>query len=141
MKEAFCTNILKKYIYLFNHLNIHSIIQEWEIVEKEQPDGTKKRFRRRIITVTTTTTFMTTRYVVQGDPEDENVMESKPLQTMTFDIVDGKPVGYALTFLHIHFYSIELEYSFCVCLRLTTSVSLGTMCSLFSLLFSLSCLT
>jgi len=58
------------------------------VFEKVQPDGTKKRFRRRIIT----TTVITTRYVVNNPDGEEDQMESKPIETTTITFVDGKPV-------------------------------------------------
>ena len=58
-----------------------------------QPDGTKKRFRRRIIT----TTVITTRYVINNGDGEADQMESKPIETTTITIVDGKPVqGYVI---------------------------------------------
>uniref|UniRef100_A0A7M5V674 FERM domain-containing protein n=1 Tax=Clytia hemisphaerica TaxID=252671 RepID=A0A7M5V674_9CNID len=66
---------------------------DWEVIEKEQPDGTKKRFRRRVITTTVMTTYTTTRYVINADGEEDNMMESKPIETTTLTFVDGKPVA------------------------------------------------
>ncbi|XP_057314232.1 titin-like isoform X3 [Hydractinia symbiolongicarpus] len=61
--------------------------EDWEIVEKELPDGTKKRYRRRIITIVTTTT---TTYIVHPDGRQEEVStETSPVVTV-LNGPDGK---------------------------------------------------
>ena len=70
-----------------------SYLQEWEIIVKTLPDGSKKRFRRRIIT-TTITTVTTTTYILRPDGTEEHVvMESKPIESTTETFEDG-PVGF-----------------------------------------------
>lgn len=56
-----------------------SWFKEWEIINKKQPDGTTKRFRRRIITTKILTTY-TTQYVIQANDEEDNVMEVKTIE-------------------------------------------------------------
>jgi hypothetical protein len=62
---------------------------EWEIVEKTMPDGTVKRFRRKIIT-TVVTTVTTKTIVVHPDGREEIVdIETTPGEETTLESIDG----------------------------------------------------
>ena len=64
-------------------------LKEWEIVEKTMPDGTVKRFRRKIIT-TVITTVTTKTIVVHPDGTEEVVdIETTPGEETTLESIDG----------------------------------------------------